>query len=212
MASPQFSKIYYELDDSGKSRYREKLNRIGDGVQDPYFPHSSFLPTEEYPLVEYGDIYNYLIDAPSPHTKEQLKAYKSLQGYRFCLAGWVGNVRAFTAGKSSSARNVVVLAKVRHSQSVSSPNLQPWVALENNGTVICAHFTCTAGLGEACSHISAILYSLWSRTKLVEDALCTSKACQWIEPSLRPVEYARVKDIDFTSPGKKTVWQKAGCS
>ena len=88
MASPQFSKIYYELDDSGKSRYREKLNRIGDGVQDPYFPHSSFLPTEEYPLVEYSDIYNYHIDAPSPHTKEQLKAYKSLQGYQFCLAGW----------------------------------------------------------------------------------------------------------------------------
>ena len=43
---------------------------------------------------------------------------------------------------------------------------------------------------------------------MVEDASCTSKACQWIEPSLRPVEYARVKDIDFTSPGKKLSGRK----
>ena len=83
---------------------------------DPYLFCDDALPTSQYPLVEYGDIYNYLIDAPSPHTKEQLKAYKSLQGYQFCLAGWVPveDFRAFSAGSDG---RVVPLAKVRHSQS-----------------------------------------------------------------------------------------------
>ena len=98
MASEVYSSIYKHLDAAGKVRYPEKLKRIGDSVIDPYLFCDDALPTSQYPLVEYGDIYNYLIDAPSPHTKEQLKAYKSLQGYQFCLAGWVGDFRAFSAG------------------------------------------------------------------------------------------------------------------
>ena len=46
----------------------------------------------------------------------------------------------------------MIVGKVKHSQPLSAPALQPWVAVEKNGLIICAHCTCMAGLGEACSH------------------------------------------------------------
>ena len=79
-----------------------------------------------------------------------MKSYKSMDGYNFFIQGWVGNLQVQVECKA-----VVVKASVRHSQSIASPLLHPWVAAERNGTIICAHCTCMAGLGEACSHIAA---------------------------------------------------------
>ena len=119
------------------------------------------------------------------------------------MAGWVGGVQALKAGATT---NVFFLAKVRHSQSISSKHLEPWVAVNSNGSVLCAHCTCKAGLGEACSHVSALLFSLYARTVVVQNTSCTSKPCSCITPSLKDVEFAKIKDIDFSSPeGKQFV-------
>ncbi len=37
------------------------------------------------PTVQWPDIYTYLIEKPSVHTKEKLKAYKSLHAYNYIL-------------------------------------------------------------------------------------------------------------------------------
>ena len=83
------SEFYLQLDDLGQKRYKEKLRQLGL-KEDPYL-----LPAHEWsanrslwPLVEFPDIYVYLIDSPSPHTKEALKAYKSSEAWSFFVAGF----------------------------------------------------------------------------------------------------------------------------
>ena len=54
------------------------------------------------------------------------------------------------------------------------------------GTVICAHCTCMAGIGEACFHAAALLFAVEANTP-----------CSWLVPSYKKVEYAPISDIDF---------------
>ena len=53
---------------------------------------------------------------------------------------------------------------VKHSQSLSATPAKPWVAVKTEGTVVVAHCTCMAGLGEACLHIAALLFLLEGNT------------------------------------------------
>ena len=76
---------------------------------DPYtFSHEEWSSDISYwPEVEYLDIYNYLINTRSPYTKDELKAYKSLEG-------WVDQVMSYAID------GVLLTAHVRHSQQVSA--------------------------------------------------------------------------------------------
>ena len=97
---------------------------------------------------------------------------------------------------------VLLTARVRHSQQVSATPVKPWVAAEKSGTIICTHCTCMAGLGEACFHISALLFVLEATTKMKKNGSCTSQLCSWLPPSMQ-VEYAPISHIDFSTPAKK---------
>ena len=77
-----------------KARNLEKLWILGI-IKDPYvWSGASGTNVEWYdwPNVEFPGIYSYLIAAPSPCTKEELKAYKSLDGYKYVMNGWMENV------------------------------------------------------------------------------------------------------------------------
>ena len=192
-----YSDYYEQLEDNDKKRYNDKLNSIGKEVDDPYTFCSGLGITDDVHNIEYPDIY---INTPSPYTKEELKAYKSLEGYKYLVAGWVGEVSMHPVRGDDG--KMILTASVRHSQSVTASPLKPWVAAEKCGTIICSHCTCMAGLGEACSHIAALLFAVEAHNCL-KDMSCTSQPCAWLSPNMQNVAYAPISDINFTAPTTK---------
>ena len=199
-----YSKYYQGLDIEGKKQYDQKLAMLGS-LGDLYsglknLPAS--LEWQHWPSVEYPDIYNYLIATPSLYTKDKLKAYKSLEAYKYFTSGWVSNVTVHHVPPGGKASHLI-MARVKHSQKLSVPFLYQWIALEQSCIILCAHCTCMAGLGEVCSHIAAILFLMEANTKIKANTSSTSLPCYWLPPAMQSVPYVPIAEIDFTTPVRK---------
>ena len=97
----------------------------------------------------------------------------------------------------------LTLFQVCHSQRLGDPALRPWLSVKLDGEVVCAHCTCMAGVGEACSHIGASLFALEMIATRLQSTTCTSTPCEWIRPSAQKITYATSADIEFISPRRK---------
>ena len=61
-----------------------------------------------------------------------------------------------------------------------------------------------AGLGETCTHVAATLFYLEAVARHEERTTCTGAVCLWKIPAYqKEMEYASVKDIDFSSAKRK---------
>ena len=94
----------------------------------------------------------------------------------------------------------LIAARVKHSQKLSAAPVKPWVAMEQQGVVVCAHCT---GLGEACSHIAALLFTVETNTQLKKRTAYTSLPCSWLPPTFRSVPDAQLCDVDFRHYSRK---------
>ena len=68
------------------------------------------------PSIKYPDIVNYLVNAQSPYTMAELKAYKSLEAYNLFVCGWVKDVQHLPVSTPVSDTD-------SHSDSTSSRQL-----------------------------------------------------------------------------------------
>ena len=141
--SEYYSKLTYEA----KRRYKKKLTmENGENIPDPFcIKQEQWIDDPKlWPNVEYGDIYNYLIETKGLFTKESLKAYKSLEAFNLFHSEHVRTVYYFEG--SSASTFTVLIAKVNPSQKSPNNSHEAWVVLKKQvGTVITGHCTCMAG-------------------------------------------------------------------
>ena len=115
--------------------------------------------------------------------KGAAQSAQKLDEYLFVANGWFDNVQVYPI--PSRTATFLVRARVPHSQRLSVTPLRPWVAVEKIGSVLCSHCNCMAGLGEACSHIAAVLFALEANMQERKSMSSTSLPCSWLPPSFQ---------------------------
>lgn len=151
------------------------------------------------PQIEAADLLGYLVLETSFYTRQQLKAYKSLEAFNQMVSGFVPSVQ----GCKISNKHVV-FAKVRHSQRMNDPLVNISIIAETDGTILSTHcLGYKAGLAESCSHIARVLFCIEAWIRINGKLACTQVKCIWLLPTfVNKVPYAMVRNIDFSSAKK----------
>lgn len=90
--------------------------------------------------------------------------------------------------------------QVMHSQRLREKPLRPWVVAEKDGVIVSSHCDCQAGLGEVCSHVSALLFSIEAIARIRDEKTVTQKPAYWKLPAeMRKLEYNRLCEMDMSS-------------
>ena len=87
---------------------------------------------------------------------------------------------------------------------MNEPPLDVWVIISKDGWIFHAHCTCTAGLGESCSHISALLFYLeFVASQRVKESV-TEQECKWnVRKAVKKVAMNSISQIDFETTKAK---------
>ena len=190
---PILSEYCVKLEDSVKRRYLEKIAEVG--VNPVTIPDQQF-GMECLPPIEAMDLLSYLVLETSFYTKEQFKAYKSLEAYNLLVSAFLTSIQGcIVAGKH------IFTGKVRHSQRMNDALISVWMLAEKDGTVRSAHcLGCKAGLSESCSHVASVLFYVEAWTRIRGQLACTQVKCLWLLSSfVKDVPNARMRDINLAS-------------
>lgn len=98
MATKWGSEYFLTLETEKQQLYKKKLTLSnGTSLADPSGIRTEFWEQDVslLPDIDWPDIYNYLIDTPSEYTKDNLKAYKSLEAYNFFISGHVHDIYCY---------------------------------------------------------------------------------------------------------------------
>ncbi|XP_037571412.2 uncharacterized protein LOC119445594 [Dermacentor silvarum] len=201
------SEYFRGLDNSAQQRYQDKLSFEGQQLPDPLdddvVQFSFSASPRNFPPVTAADIFMYLVEGVCFYTKEQFKNHKLSDAYNAFLSGKVKRVMSFKAGKRGVG--VVILTASVEASQLLSKTYRPWCVVKDDGTVVSAHCTCIAGLGECCTHVAALLFNIEAAIKYgLNDPSPTETACRWSEVSRKSM-VAPVSEINFfkAKPGQQ---------
>ena len=117
------------LEPKVKKHYLVKISAI---AIDPVLIESKNFEPNCLPSVESTDLLFSLVLETGYYTKQQLKAFRSVQPHGF----WI---YVKCTGPHIVKDNFAVLAKVRHSQRMIDSLIPVWIITEKKGTMISAH-------------------------------------------------------------------------
>ena len=94
-----------EVEEELRLEYLAKLTIGDDMLPDPYKLQEGWLTEEQgitkWPMVTYGNIFNFLTFNPSELGSEDLNDYKTSKAYSYYASGWIGKIDYNQVGKDS---------------------------------------------------------------------------------------------------------------
>ncbi|XP_032446002.1 uncharacterized protein LOC116737116 [Xiphophorus hellerii] len=190
------SDYYQRLNRVARRRYDDKISAVGE---DPYLiPPTQQKPArecriEELPGLCYPDIFMFLIEVPG-YSAGALKAYKSLDAYRFFLRGWVRSLMLCTRKDK-----FIITSKVIQFEGLTENPHPVWTIIEPSGLVVSGHCTCMTSADVVCSHVAATLFALDACVRIQQEK--SSPALPNSPRNRRSVE--PVHDVNFSYPNKR---------
>ncbi|XP_053382010.1 uncharacterized protein LOC128549398 [Mercenaria mercenaria] len=156
---------------------------------------------DKFPRISITDIENYLIHS-SHRTNDagKMQCYRQyIRGLNFYKEGYIHKMMI----NEISLDSPVSYVRSKCYPSMQKGVYEQWVLISKHAPfqILKANCTCPAGNGEGCSHVAGLLFALEGRpiTPVEDDdsVPCTSKPCQWNQPSKRKKETRPVKDLTF---------------
>ncbi|XP_057306788.1 uncharacterized protein LOC130644983 isoform X2 [Hydractinia symbiolongicarpus] len=134
-----------------------------------------------------------------------MENYKSLEAHKFFVSGWVQTLFHMWLKPGY----FLAKCEVKPSYRTNDKPHQPWVALNQSGSVLAAHCSCMAGLGETCSHVAATLYKIEAAVRLgLTTQTPTDVPCQWNQNFTKDVNPSPVASIQMYSPKFKAPYRQ----
>ena len=116
----------------------------------------------QWPKLEFGDFYTYLIETKGVYIKEKLKAYKSLEAYNYYHNVYLRIVYHFAIDNYS-----ILQAKVNPGQRAAESNHDAWVILNRDtGSLKTGHCTCMAG--QVVISCRLLLLAVWVKSAAMQ--------------------------------------------
>ena len=123
---------------------------------------------------------------------------------------WLRKRGKVRSGTSRSRVTLALCEKRRVISGIPGEGAEMWEMVQNAGDGAEMRAipgksgrVCNSGLGEACSHISAILFTLDANVHAKKSMFCTSMPCSWLPSSFKIVPFAPTAKIDCSAPDKK---------
>ena len=110
--------ILETLNSNSVAQYRDKCKEIGN--IDPYnipthkWKDITTLLGGDLPDLRHSDIYQYLIHFKNRYNHKTLRVYRSLEAYKYFVAGWVSELLITDINEGSASTVCIITAKLRY--------------------------------------------------------------------------------------------------
>ncbi|XP_070559916.1 uncharacterized protein [Ptychodera flava] len=176
------------------SELQEEYNSLRfDRIQENWTRDLKYIPTD-FGMEKMKEYLIYSTD--KSYDGDSMRQYKTLRSYRLFHEGYVQNIEA-----NVQTRFLIVRAQVMPSESTDRL-YRAYVCLnKTTGDIYGGKCRCVAGLGEACSHMGALLFSLENYIALgmiaMPSTTCTEKLCTWKKPASLKVTPKPISEVQM---------------
>ena len=149
----------------------------------------------QWPPLDIGKLFEYILENRE-FGNDYIGKYNTKKAFSYYKSGFVGTIESAV----NTHRNGIIIlrAKVTPSQSVRDQPRELWIALNANGKPLTAWCNCTAGYGQTCNHIIAVLFKVeYAIASDYNNPACTEVSSKWNDQTQKQVMPMKVKNMDI---------------